>query len=107
MVIEMEFGAVGGRLEEHDIPLATWAANVIHEVEIVRFPAVPGPGQIGPHRLRLGVSYLIQVYRDLGPNALDRVDVQAEIDIITGLITMRKAPLAPDFDGRVVIEAII
>lgn len=94
----------GGRAEEFSFVAGDWAAGVVNEIQIVRVPAVPGAGQIGPHTLRLGVAYVVQVFEDVGGNDLNIVDVEVEMNTATGLITMRKAPVPPGFAGRVVIE---
>jgi len=94
----------GGGIEEFSFVAGDWAAGIANEIQIVRAPAVPGPGQIGPHGLGLGVAYVTQVFEDAGGNDLNIVDVEVEMNTVTGLVTMRKAPVPPGFAGRVVIE---
>lgn len=61
-------------------------------------------GQIGPHNLDVGRVYNIHVWEDnVGP-VLVGVDVELQIDLTTGLITLKKAPLAPAFSGRLIIS---
>lgn len=94
---------VGVALQDFPFVAADWAAGVANEVQIVRLPGVPGPGQIGPHIQGLGSSYMVQVYRDLGGNVLTKVNIQIDINTASGLITLRKVPGAPAFDGRVIV----
>lgn len=67
---------------------------------------MPIAGQIGPHTVAAGTSYLVQVYEDMGANLLELVDIEVEVNTLTALVTLRKAPLAPDFAGRVIMEGV-
>ena len=102
MAVEIE--DEGGIVEDFAFVVGDWAAGTADEIDIVRSPAVPGAGQIGPHTQNVGTSYLVQVYRDIGGNVLAQVDVEVEINTVTGLVTLRKAPLAAAFPGRVIVE---
>lgn len=76
-----------------------WTGGTAHEIDIIQTGA-PGAGDIGPHGLAIASSYLVQVYAD----ANDRqVRVGVEINGGTGDITLVKAPLAPNFAGRVIV----
>lgn len=94
---------VGGITQDFAFVAADWAAGIANEIQIVRVPAVPGPGQIGPHVQPLSVSYLVQVYRDIGAGVLTKVSIQIDIDTITGLISLKKVAGALPFAGRVIV----
>ncbi len=95
---------VGGSAQELAFVAATWAAGVANQITIVGQGVVPGVGQIGPHRFPDNRLYIVQVYEDLGGNIFDQVDVAIQINRVTGAIQLDKAPAAPDFPGRVLIE---
>ena len=92
-----------GLAKEFSFVEADWNSHVPNEIQIPNEGALITPGQIGPHELGTDRSYHITVWRDDGTPVLIGVDVEYYINLTTGLVRLRKAPLAPAFDGRVVI----
>lgn len=92
-----------GLAKEFLFTAADWAASPVNTIEIPNEAPITSPGQIGPHELGTDRSYHITVWRSDGTPVLIGVDVEVSINLSTGLITLRKAALAPHFDGRVVI----
>ena len=80
-----------------------WNSLIPHQIDIPNEGPIISPGQIGPHELGLDRSYHITVWRSDGSPVLIGVDVEMSINLSTGLVKIIKAPLAPAFDGRVVI----
>lgn len=92
-----------GLAKEFLFTTGDWDSLTPHEIEIPNEGPVITPGQIGPHELGVDRSYHVTVWRDDGTPVLIGVDVEMSINLSTGLIKLIKAPLAPSFDGRVVI----
>jgi hypothetical protein len=80
-----------------------WTSGTPHEITILT-SGVPGAGEIGPHLLPVEDIYVVQVAID---STDEIVDVSTEFNTITGDIILRKAPVSPNFDGRVIIISAV
>lgn len=76
-----------------------WSSGTINNITIIQ-SGTPGAGEIGPHSLAIAGSYLVQVYRDSDD---ELVDVGIVVDESTGDISLTKAGLGTNFDGRVIV----
>jgi hypothetical protein len=76
-----------------------WTGGTANQINIVQTGA-PGAGEIGPHGLTIASSYVVQVYNDTNDRM---VGIGVEIDGVTGIVTLRKTGLAPNFAGRVIV----
>ena len=92
-----------GLAKEFIFTEADWNAIIPHQIDIPNTAPIVSPGQIGPHELGVDRSYHVTVWRSDGSPVLIGVDVEMAINLGTGLVRLIKAPLAPAFDGRVVI----
>jgi hypothetical protein len=82
-----------------------WSSGTVNEIDIIRLGA-PAAGQIGPHKYDSSGPYQVLVFKETG-SVVTQVDCEVETNVVTGNITIRKAGLAPDFDGRAVISSIV
>jgi len=83
---------------------ADWAAVTKDTIEIPNLGPIITPGQIGPHGCGINRIYHVTVWREDGSPVVIGVDTELEVNFDTGLLTLRKAPLAKPFDGRVIIS---
>ena len=84
---------------------ADWDSGTVNEITLIR-TGIPGAGEIGPHEYDAGGPYQVLIFKEVG-NIVTQVDVEIETNLVTGDITLRKAGLAPSFDGRAVVSSII
>lgn len=90
------------RLVRISFALTTWANGTADELKILRTGAASAPaGEIGPHKMDIADTYIVQVYDKTGTPEL--VNVEVTVDSATGNIFLKKAPLAGDFNGEVII----
>jgi hypothetical protein len=92
-----------GLAKEFLFTTSDWDSITPHRIEIPNEGPIIEPGQIGPHELGTDRSYHVTVWRSDGSPVLIGVETELAINLSTGLVTLIKAPLAPSFDGRVVI----
>jgi hypothetical protein len=78
---------------------ADWTGGTANEVTIIQTGA-PGAGEIGPHALDIASSYDVTVFNDADD---EMVDVGVVVNTSTGDITLTKAGLGPNFNGRVLV----
>jgi hypothetical protein len=94
-----------GIAKQFDFVAGDWDAGTANTIEI---PAsgVLLPGQIGPHGFATNRAFLINVWKEDGfiVPVIVGVDVELNIGLTTGLITLKKAPLATSFAGKVIIS---
>jgi hypothetical protein len=76
-----------------------WSSGTSNEITILQ-TGIPGAGQLGPHSLTPNNSYVVSVFRDSDDQ---QVDVGVEVNPANGNVTLTKAGLGADFNGRVVI----
>jgi len=94
-----------GRAVEVTFDAADWPAGIRNSV-VIPASGPLGAGEVGPHNLDVtGRAYAVSVFEDGGGAVTIGVDVEIEIDLTTGTITLHKAPLAPNFSGRAIITA--
>lgn len=85
---------------------ADWDAGATKNQIVVLQTGSPAAGQVGPHALVLGPTYLVQVTNtDLTPDEI--VDVEVQFDPATGNITLVKANGAKAFSGIVTIAGAL
>ena len=98
-----------GLAKQFDFTASDWTDGTVNIIEIPDEGTGPlgldlDPGQIGPHKFGVGRAFLLNVWKEDGTPVLVGVDVEFEIDLAAGLIKIRKAPLAPNFAGKVIIS---
>jgi hypothetical protein len=102
-VAGVTIGAITAAAKQVEVAffVADW---VNHQIDVI--PAgVPGAGQIGPHTLPvLGKEYVVSVYKTVGVNLRKPVGLDILVNIATGVVSLRKAPLAAAFDGVVTLS---
>jgi len=77
-----------------------WDAGTKDSIDVIQ-DGTPGAGEVGPHAITSPGPYLVQVVNtDLTPDEI--VDVEVQFNG-SGVITLKKARKAPDFNGTVVI----
>lgn len=94
-----------GLAKDFAFTASDWSSGTVNEIEIIR-EGIPGAGQLGPHEFPLGVAYSVSVFESGGSPVIIGTDTEVQINIDTGSITLRKAPLGPNFSGRVIIGSI-
>lgn len=78
-----------------------WINN---SIEIIR-TGIPVSGQLGPHYLPPTYLFETEVYKQKNAGAhLEEVWVASQ-QLLDGRVVLRKAPLAPCFDGVILIRA--
>jgi len=83
--------------------ITDWVNN---EIKVLA-TGVPGRGEIGPHN-QTNTCMMIQIYKKIGVPSVDsfkRVYVQVIIDSSNRDVILRKAPLAPAFSGKVILDS--
>lgn len=94
-----------GLAKEFDIVAGDWIAGTANQIPILQ-TGTPAVGELGPHEFPLGSAYSISVFKNSGLPVITGVDVEYDIDLTTGTLTLRKSGLAPNFSGRVIIGSI-
>lgn len=65
---------------------------------------IPGPNEIGPHAMPLGMGYSVTVFQNHPLDVIKEVNLTILIDKTTGIITCWKAGRTPAFSGRVEVR---
>lgn len=94
-----------GLAKDFSFVATDWSSGTANEIEIIR-TGVPGLGQLGPHEFPLGVAYSVSVFEASGVPIIIGTDTEVQINLDTGAIILRKAPLGPNFAGRVIVGSI-
>lgn len=100
-IIEAKMGIA----KEFAFGIPDWALGTPNAIEIIR-EGLPGVGQIGPHEFPLDRAYSVSVFRDDGTPIIVGVDTDVEINLLTGLIRLKKTGLSTPFAGRVIIGSV-
>jgi len=101
-IIEAKLGIA----KEFSFEVADWTAgSTTNQIDVIR-AGIIGPGEIGPHEFPTGRAYHISVFKDDGSAAIAGVDLEFDINLVTGVVSLKKTGLAPSFDGRVIISSV-
>tara|TARA_R100001244_G_scaffold25113_4_gene25569 strand:+ start:31353 stop:31982 length:630 start_codon:yes stop_codon:yes gene_type:complete len=92
-----------GQASEFTFAASDWTDGTVNQIHIPNEgPLVPG--DIGPHEYGTNRSFHLNVWRSDGSPIIVGVDLEVSVNLVTGLIRLIKAPLAPTFSGRVIIS---
>ena len=92
-----------GLASEFEFEAADWTNGTRNVIQIPDLgPLVPG--QIGPHGLGTDRVYHITVWKDDGSPVLVGVEIEYEVNVSTGLISLIKTGRGTPFGGRVIIS---
>lgn len=80
-----------------------WTAGTSNQIKIAAVPPIV-PGVIGIHNLGINKVFHISVFRDDGAPTMTGVDIEFQVNLATGLITIIKTGLSPAFGGRVIVS---
>lgn len=90
-----------GVAKEFPFTVADW--NSSNNLTIIR-TGTPIAGQIGPHELPIGRAYHISIFRDTGAPVITGIDIEVQVNLTTGNVTLHKVGLVQPFDGRLIIS---
>lgn len=107
--LELEVAQLSGSTSTRCCPVeftfaaVDWSAGTPNQIQVVNSGPL-GPGIIGAHMKGTNRTFHIAVFRDDNTPVFPMVDIELLVNIPSGQITIRKAPLGAAFAGRVIIS---